>query len=303
MPGASPRGKNLPRNHLIDGPESKARGRIMKRTASLVLVTLISCVCALAQTAKTSRPALPNGIATAAAGQDSDSLLKNPVIKTRMQRLLGNKYESFLESFETLTPVTREGRYLFSSGCLIHACTQLESAIAVNLSGNTIHAAIFRRDEKTRYFNEGGKATPKVIRDWAYNLRQLNAGTNSSESRRPLSAAGANVAQVKASPPRRLRNAAPARGFIGGESHDGYVVRARRGSVLAVRLFWQREGDNRASFVVSESPDYYSAETVKFGSEYDGGRRWTGRVPMTGDYYVYVVAHPSAHYTLRVSVR
>jgi hypothetical protein len=93
------------------------------------------------------------------------------------------------------------------------------------------------------------------------------------------------------------------RGFVGGESHDGYVVRARRGQTLKVRLSWRREGDNRASFAVSESPDYYTAEPVKFGAESDGGRRWAGRVPRGGDYYIDVVAHPSARYTLRVSVK
>jgi hypothetical protein len=274
----------------------------MKRTASLLSLILVSCVCALAQTAKTTRPALPSGI-SAIAGQSSDSLLKNPLIKARLKRLLGNKYGSFMESFETLNPVTRKGNFLFATGCLIHACTHLESAIAVNLPDNTIHAAIFRQDEKTRYFNEGSNATPRVIRGWANNLRQLNSGTNSSESGRPLAGTSLAVSRVETSAPGRLRSHATVRGFIGGESHDGYVVRARKGQVLTVRLSWRSEGDNRASLAVSESPDFYSSETAKFGSGYDDGRRWSGRVPGTGDYYVYVVAHPSAHYTLKVSIR
>ncbi|HUQ32558.1 MAG TPA: hypothetical protein VM095_10590 [Pyrinomonadaceae bacterium] len=272
----------------------------MKRTASLLLMTIVLCFSAIAQTAKTRRPALPSDIA--AAGQDSDSLLKNPVIKTRMQRLLGKKYGSFMESFETLNPVTREGRFLFSTGCLIHACTHLESAIAVNLSNNTIHAAIFRQDERTVYFNEGGKATPVVIRDWADNLRRINNPTNTSQSRRSFAAADLAAAQVEAPAARRLRNSAPVRGFIGGESHDSYVVRARKGQVLTVRLSWRSEGDNRASLAVSESPDFYSGEPAKFGADNGDGRGWAGRVPRTGDYYIHVVAHPSAHYTLSYRV-
>ena len=274
----------------------------MKRTASLLSVTLVFCFSATAQTAKTRRPVLPSGI-YALAGQDSDSLLKNPLIKARMKKLLGNQYGSFTESFETLSPVTREGQFLFSSGCLIHACTHLESAIAVNLTDNTIHAAIFRQDEKTRYFNEGGKATPGVVRRWANNLRQLNTGPNSSKFRRSFATTDVAVAQVEGATPRRLRNSAPVRGFIGGESHDGYVVRARKGSVLTVRLSWRSEGDNRAALVVSESPDFYSGEPAKFGAESDDGRRWAGKVTRAGDYDVYVVAHPSAHYTLKVSAK
>ena len=200
----------------------------MKRTASLLLVIFVPCFSATAQTARTRRAALPSDIA-AVAGRDSDSLLKNPAIRARMKKLLGNKYGSFMESFETLNPVTRQGNYLFSSGCLIHACTHLESAIAVDLANKTIHAAIFRQNEKTRYFNEGGKATPKVIRDWASNLSRLNTRTNSSQSKRSFATPDVAVTQVEASPARRLRSSAPVRGFIGGESHDGYVVRALKG--------------------------------------------------------------------------
>jgi hypothetical protein len=260
----------------------------MKKPALVLLVMLVACFPAAAQRAKSRRAALPSGVA-AAAGKDSDDLLKNPAIQTRMRKLMGDKYASFMESFETLSPVARRGDFLFSSGCLIHACTHLESAVAVDLVNGTIHAAIFRRGEKTRYFNEGGKPTPEVVRGWADNLGQLSAPAD-SPGRENSSAV-------------RLRGAAPARGFIGGESHDAYVVRARAGQLLRVRLSWRREGDSRASFTVSESPDFYSGEAAKFGAEYDGGRRWSGRVPRTGDYYVYVVAHPSARYALRVSVR
>jgi hypothetical protein len=274
----------------------------MKRTAFLLLVTLVSCFSATAQTAKTTRPALPSDI-SAMVGQDSASLLKHPAIQTRMKTLLGNKYGSFMESFETLNPVKRKGNYLFSSGCLIHACTHLESAIAVDLVNRRIHAGIFRQDEKTRFFNEDRKTTPRVIRGWANNLRRVNIGTNSSESGRSFATTNVAVPRVETSSPRRLRSPVRVRGFIGGESHDGYVVRARKGQVLTMRLSRRREGDNRASFTVSESADYYTSEPVKFGSEYDDGRRWRGRAPRTGDYYVYVVAHPSAHYRISVNLR
>lgn len=267
----------------------------MKRAALILLVTLVSSLAATAQAAKTRRPALPSDIA-AAAGQDSDSLLKNPVIKARMSRLMGKQYASFMESFETINPVTKRGNFLFSSGCLIHACTHVESAIAIDLTERTIHAAIFRQGEKTRYFDEGGRAAPRVLRDWANHLSEINNQPNSSGAEN-------SAARVDTSVPRRLRSPASVRGFIGGESHDGYVVRARKGQALTVRLSWLREGDNRASLSVSESPDFYSAEPAKFGTEYDGGRRWAGRIPKTGDYYIYVVAHPSAQYTLKVSAR
>ena len=273
----------------------------MKRTASLLLITLVSYFTAVAQTAKTRQPPLPPEIVTA-VDQDSDGLLKNPAIQARMKKLLGTKYDSFMESFETLTPVKRNGNVLFSSGCLIHACTHLESAIAIDLGSRTIHTAIFRQNETTKYFNEGRKATPQVIRAWANHLKQLNSATNSSQSEHSFVGSDAPGA-VGTSGYRRLRSSTTARGFIGGESHDGYVVHARKGNLLTLRISWRREGDNRASLSVSESPDFYSGEQAKFGAESHDGQRWVGRVPRTGDYYVNVVAHPSAHYTLNVNVR
>jgi hypothetical protein len=269
----------------------------MKRTTSLLLVALAFCFSATAQTPQTRRPALPSGIA-AAEGHDSDSLLRNAAIQARMKRLLGSKYDAFMQSFETLNPVRKEGNFLFSSGCLIHACTHLESAIAVDLANQTIHAAIFRQDEKTRYFNEGGRPTPAVIKDWAGNLRQIN-NPNSQSKPSPALPAAARVEVDRAT---RLKSMVPVNGFIGGESHDSYVIRARKRQILTVSLSWRRADDNRASFTVSESPDF-SGAPAKFGSRSHEDTKWAGTVPRTGNYYVYVVAHPSAHYILKARLR
>lgn len=103
---------------------------------------------------------------------------------------------------------------------------------------------------------------------------------------------------------KRLRPpAAIARGFIGGESHDSYVVRARRGQTMTIRISWRREADNNVDFTVATGRSFYNSEPVKFGRESNGGKTWTGRIPITRDYYIYVVAHPTARYTLRVNVR
>lgn len=110
-------------------------------------------------------------------------------------------------------------------------------------------------------------------------------------------------AQEDTTPKKRLRSPATVRGFIGGESHDSYVIRARKGRTMTVQIFWRRESDNRAEFTVSESPDFFDGQQVNFGRGSDNGARWRGRSPKTGDYYIYVVAHPGALYTLKVSVK
>ena len=106
----------------------------------------------------------------------------------------------------------------------------------------------------------------------------------------------------------RLRSPATVRGTVGGESHHSYAVRARQGQIMTVRISWRRERDpelshNHAEFYVSDLPDFGGDGLVKFGKESERGRRWSGRVPRTGNYYIYVMAHPIARYTLRVTVR
>jgi hypothetical protein len=111
-----------------------------------------------------------------------------------------------------------------------------------------------------------------------------------------------NVASAQDTRPKRLRSPALVRGFIGGESHDSYVIRVPKGGVMSVQISWRREADNSASFTVSES-NVFGGEQVNFGKEYDDGKRWVGKVPKTRDYYIYVTGVPSAHYMLKVRVK
>ena len=113
-----------------------------------------------------------------------------------------------------------------------------------------------------------------------------------------LSAASAQTAAK----PKRIAPPAVVKNTIGGESHDAYVLQARQGQRLTVSISWKKDGDNRAGFTVSEGANFFEAEPAKFGKESHGGKSWTGVVPATRRYYIYVVAHPSAHYTLRVTL-
>ena len=107
-------------------------------------------------------------------------------------------------------------------------------------------------------------------------------------------------AQDDTVPKKRLRSPATVRSTIGGESHDSYVIKARRGQRMTVSISWRKEGDNEAGFTVSRSYNFFSAEAVGLGKESNNGKQWSGRIPETGNYYIYVTAHPVATYVLRV---
>ena len=110
-------------------------------------------------------------------------------------------------------------------------------------------------------------------------------------------------AQSDTTPKKRLQNPSVTKGFVGGEAHDSYVINARQGQTMTVQISWRRKDNNRAEFTVSKSANFFNGAQVKFGKESDKGRRWSGKIPKTGNYYIYVVAHPTANYTIRVTVK
>ena len=137
----------------------------MKKILFALLLSSLFGLTIFAQTSK-----LPKDIANW-NGKNSEKMLENPLIKARLKKLLGKKnYADFLESFETVNPIVKRKNFLFSSGCLIHACGHLESAIAIDLVNNTIHVGIFREIKATKYFSENKSKTPAIIRVWNKKL-------------------------------------------------------------------------------------------------------------------------------------
>jgi hypothetical protein len=118
-----------------------------------------------------------------------------------------------------------------------------------------------------------------------------------------LLTATAAFAQEDAAAKIKLASAVTVYGNVGGESHDGYVVHAVKGQTLTVTLGWRNINDDRAEFTVSQSDDFFNSSPVGFGETSRNGRRWVGVAPATGDYYIYVVAHPEARYSLRATVK
>ena len=56
----------------------------------------------------------------------------------------------------------------------------------------------------------------------------------------------------------------------------------------------------RPALLSSRSSNFFSAEAVGIGNESKNARQWSGKIPETGNYYIYVTAYPVANYVLRV---
>lgn len=94
---------------------------------------------------------------------------------------------------------------------------------------------------------------------------------------------------------RRGKTSVAVKGFIGGESHDTYTFRARKGQRVTVKIMSRK---NTAGFSVS------SAGGGEFpGNSSENNTKFTATVPETGCYSMMVVAHPDARYTLTLTIR
>ncbi|MBX7174107.1 MAG: hypothetical protein K1X72_24255 [Pyrinomonadaceae bacterium] len=115
-------------------------------------------------------------------------------------------------------------------------------------------------------------------------------------------AIGSAQAQTDSVKKIRLKSPATVKGEIGGESHASYVIRVRKGQTLKVQIDWKEKGDYTAHFVVSRSDNFFDGDVIRGISTYNE-KNWYSKIKKTGDYYIYVTAHPIANYTLKVSVK
>jgi len=99
---------------------------------------------------------------------------------------------------------------------------------------------------------------------------------------------------------RALQVPSSVRGFVGGESHDAYRFHGARGEHVGIRLASLRASAEGAEMIVSDSPTFGDAEPALGGTLSEDGAAWDGTLRRSGWLYIYVVAHPSAHYRLTI---
>jgi hypothetical protein len=101
-------------------------------------------------------------------------------------------------------------------------------------------------------------------------------------------------------------NGSPAeiQGRIGGEAQDIYIGIFRKETQLSIEFSFAADSEMTASgfetsagFSVSKG----SLEGADFGLKSDDGKTWQGVIPESGIYYISVLAHPVADYTLKIT--
>ena len=132
----------------------------------LFVLTLLSVsVPAASGQSAAKRPVLPINLSKY-IDEYPAALMKVPAVKARLRALLGKRYPDFVISIDVQSPMKKVGDFLFTNGCMPHACTINEAAFAIDLVNKRIHAVIYDSDRPAVYFNEDKKPTPQVLLDW-----------------------------------------------------------------------------------------------------------------------------------------
>ena len=143
----------------------------MKKLSILLGLTIILSGAAMAQNVA-KHPALPGNLMKY-IDEYPVELMKVPSVKARLKTLLGKRYADFDISIAVQSPITKVGDFLFASGCMPHVCTINEAAFVIDLKNKRIHAAIYEKDTRTKFFNEDKAPTPQILLDWVEELKKM----------------------------------------------------------------------------------------------------------------------------------
>jgi len=106
--------------------------------------------------------------------------------------------------------------------------------------------------------------------------------------------AQAQEARISSETMRRVRPPVVIVDTIGGDSHNIYAVRLRKGQRLRLKI---RNLTGNGSHVYFDT--VWAITDKRFGKDISE-TEWSGVAPKTGDYWIRVVAYPTARYRLKL---
>lgn len=100
------------------------------------------------------------------------NLLDNPLIKERLDKMLGDDYSDFRKYWEVETPIVVEDSVLATSGCEQHNCAANQYILQIDLRNNNINVYHFGLDSK-EYAEKGKINLPKELEE-EFNIMKSN---------------------------------------------------------------------------------------------------------------------------------
>lgn len=92
-------------------------------------------------------------------------LLEDSILRPRLQKLLGRRFDFFVNTWAVETPMEVRNNLFVASACMAHNCGSTNFIIVVDLSKDVLYAGIREDDKVTRYAEDGGGNSE--LENWA----------------------------------------------------------------------------------------------------------------------------------------
>ncbi len=106
-------------------------------------------------------------------------LLNIPIIKKRLENLIGNKYFFLTGTCHVETPIKIENDEFITEGCQAHNCDATNYIILINLLSNNMYVGI-REEQNVRLYSEDG-STSSYLTKWKKEAEQSSTRTISED--------------------------------------------------------------------------------------------------------------------------
>jgi hypothetical protein len=91
-------------------------------------------------------------------------LLDDPILKPRLEKLLGSRFAFLKEYWNAETPIEIKDNILTTTGCQAHNCGSTNFIIVADLSKNILSVGIREEDKVQRYIESGN--SPDALEKW-----------------------------------------------------------------------------------------------------------------------------------------
>lgn len=96
---------------------------------------------------------------------NSINLLDNVIIKQRLQKMLGDKYDFMKSIWEVETPVEIKNGLFYSWGMQAHSGGNPEAILMADIKKNVLYVGL-RDGDKVNVYSEDGSTAPPRLLDW-----------------------------------------------------------------------------------------------------------------------------------------
>ncbi|MDO6437782.1 hypothetical protein Q4534_10205 [Cyclobacterium sp. 1_MG-2023] len=93
-------------------------------------------------------------------------LLEEPVIKNRLEKMLGPQYATLKSIWEVETPITIVNGMFYAWGMQAHSGGDPGAVLMADLNKNVLYVGI-RKKEDEQFYSEDGSPIPQKLQDWA----------------------------------------------------------------------------------------------------------------------------------------